>query len=985
MWRILVVFVLVCGGSGRVWAQAGATAQVLGVVRDSRGAVIVGASVVARNVEVGTTLSVVSGEMGEYVFPGLAPGRWEIRVEHPGFKPLVRQVELKVGQKIALDLVLAVGEVTEVVEVRGEVPLVEATRVDQSQVIEQRFVTDLPISGRRFIDFALLTPNVSIGRSYVGTSSAPQQETQALKISFGGLRELYANNVRIDGAEATVSYTGVSRLTPSQEAVLEFRVLQGGYAPEYGRASGGIVNIVTKGGTNEVHGSLFYFLRNDALDARNPLRVAGGDMLRQHQFGWTVGGPIRRDRLFYFGSYEGQRRTESPLYSQFITTFLQEINRVKSLLGLSPEDLNAPRRENDADQFLVRGDYTRGRTILFGRYDFNEQRNKNQPATIEGQGLPSNFRHNEIRDQSGVVGITSVLSSSLTNEGLLNIVSRTFENPSVSFEPGIQIINTADMGRHAGPYDFYRERRVQIADVVSYTRGRHLAKFGVDINHVRNRVVFSGFNPAIALFTVESFFGLPPFSRPTAVLFLFSVPRERQGGPLPQRDFSRLFPDPEWEAAATLSPTHTFFEAFGQDQVRLGRVTVTFGVRYGFETRPYGIVAEDRNNIQPRLGFAYALTPRTVLRGGGGIYMGPMAWSEVLGYLTPWGGRDFPDPRLRLTPIPFRLGAVGPPPGPFTAGRAFETFLRTGMYPSAGLSRWILIKPEWELPNPYAEHGLLQIERELARDWGVTVGYLFVHGLKMSALRHVNAQPAGFLPNGKRRYMLRDPQFGFYQVLGPTQTSVYHAGNLVVQKRMSHHVGFVANYTFSKTIDNMSPSVSLIQIPEDPLNARLDRAVSQMHVGHRFVMSGIVEGPARFFVTRGMKLGVILTLESPRFYTLYAGFDANGDGQPSNDRVGLLGRNTLEGDGYASVDLRVSREVGLTERVKVEFLGEVFNLFNTLNILDFDTVYGRADFPPGTPVPRRYTERIPSPNPGFLTPRSIGNTRQIQFALRLRF
>lgn len=969
-----------------VWAQIGATAQVSGSVRDNTGAVLVGATVVVRNVETGSVLSTTSDEAGSYVFPNLAPGRWEIRAEHPGFKPLVRQVELKVGQKVVLDLTLNVGEITDVVEVRGETPLVEATRIEQSQIIEQRFVTDLPISGRRFIDFVLLTPNVSLGRSYVGTSSAPQLEAQALKISFGGLREIYANNVRIDGAEATVSYTGVSRLTPSQEAVMEFRVLQGGYAAEYGRASGGIINIVTKGGTNELHGSLFYFLRNDALDARNPLRAAGGDILRQHQFGFTLGGPVLKDRLFYFGNYEGQRRKETPLYSSFVSTFLSEINRVKSALGLSREDLGVL-RQNDSDQVLLRGDYIRGRLTLNGRYDFNEQRNRNQPATIEGQGLPSNFRHNEIRDQSVVLGVTSLLMASLTNESLFNFVHRTFANPPVSFEPGIQIINTADMGRHAGPFDFYRERRFQVADTVSYVWGQHITKFGVDINHVRNRVVFSGFNPAIALFTVESFFGLPPFSRPTALLFVAAIPSDQRVDPLPRRDFSRLFPNSEWEAAATIRPSLTFFEAFGQDQVRLwNKLTLNFGIRYGVETRPYGIVSADRNNVQPRLGFAYAFNSRTVLRGGGGIYVGPMPWSEILGYLTPWGGIDFPDPQLRLTPVPFRLGALGPLPGPFTAGVAFSNFVRTGAYPSVGsMSHWILIKPVRDFPNPYAEQAIVQIERELGQHWGITMGYIFVHGLKMGALRHVNARPIGVLPNGKRQYTLRDLRFVFYQVMEPTQTSLYHAGNLILQKRMSHHVSFIAHYTFSKTIDSTSPAVSLIQIPEDPLNARLDRAVSQQHVGHRFVLSGVLEGPAGFLLTRGFKLSTILTLESPRFYTLYAGFDANGDGEPSNDRVGLLGRNTLKGDRFASVDLRLSRTVKLAERIGAEFIAEAFNLFNTFNIQDFDTVYGRADFPPGVPAPRSYRERVPSPNPAFLTPRSIGNARQIQFAVRVTF
>ncbi len=986
MYRVLFVIILVMGAALSIKAQVGATAQVSGTVRDESGAVIPSAVISVKNRETGLIRKTKTDDSGFYSISGLSPGIYELKAEMSGFKTFVQPaIELTVGQSVTLDITLTVGQIEEVIEVRTEPPLVEPSKMEQSQIVSQRQVENLPINGRRFIDFALLTPNVSVGRSYIGTTSAPQLEAQATKISFAGLREFYSNNIRIDGADATTGYTGVQRLTPSQEATEEFRVLTGAYAAEFGRATGGIVNIITKSGKNDVHGSVYYFGRNDALDARNILRAPGFDVLRQHQFGFTLGGPLVKDRAFLFGNYEGQRRDESPIYSSFILAFLDQINDVKEFYGLSRERLDVLKK-NDSDQFLIKAEVLGAKHTLSFKYEFNEQRNKNQAATIEGLGLPSNFRHNDIRDQSLVVNAT-VIGVNLTNQFLFQYGHRTFDNIPTSFEPHMQIANIMDSGRHAGPFDFYRETRLQFSDNLSYLHGQHQFKVGVDINHLRNRIIFSGFNPGLAIFIPDSFFGRPPFGRPTALLFVTSIPFGLRQGTLPTRDFAHLFPSAEWRQATTISPNHSFFEVFGQDRWRLAqKLTLNFGVRYSVETRPFNVVDEDLNNVQPRVGFAYALNEKTVIRGGGGIYTGPMHWSEVLGGLTPWGASDFPDARFRFSPVPPQNGPLGPPPGPFTAGIAFFNLTQNGVYPPVGsMIEWAFIKPVRDFPNPYAEQAILQIERQFGRDWGITAGWLFVHGLKNPAIRHINVKPSGTLPNGKQRFSILNPSFGFYQVLEPTQTSIYHAGNLVVQKRLSHHFHFVVNYTFSKTIDTTSPSVSLASVPENNLNARLDRALSSAHVAHRFVLSFLAEGPRRFLLTRDFRLGVITTLESARFYTIYAGFDANGDSQPANDRVGLLGRNTLRGDNLSNIDLRLSRILRLSERIHVELIAEFFNIFNTLNITDLDTVYGAADFLPGQPVPQSYTDRIVAPNPTFATPRAVSNPRQIQLAVRIRF
>ncbi|RMG56492.1 MAG: TonB-dependent receptor [Acidobacteria bacterium] len=972
---------------GAVVAQVGATGEISGIVRDATGAVVPGAVITVTNLKTGSARSTSTNESGFYVIAGLPPGEYELRAEHEGFKTYVHpKLVLTVGQSVSLDLALEVGTIEEMLEVRAEPPLVETRKMEQSQIVSRLQVENLPINGRRFIDFTLLTPNVSLGRSYVGAASSPQLETQAVKISFAGLREFYSNNIRIDGADATTSYTGIQRLTPSQEATEEFRVLTGVYAAEYGRATGGIVNIVTKEGKNIFDGNVYYFLRNDDLDARNILRAPGFDILRQNQFGFTLGGPIIRNKAFFFTNYEGQRRAESPIYSSVILSSIEQINRVKQFFGLPPENLNVL-KVNDADQFLIKGNIVRPRNTFNVKYEFAEQRNRNQPATIEGSGLPSNFRNNKIRDQSFVFNNIFVASPSITNEFLFQFAHRTFDNPAVSIGPSMQVTNLLDIGRHAGPFDFYRETRWQFSDNLSYVAGHHSLKFGLDFSHIRNKIIFPGMNPAVSIFTPESFFGLPPFGRPTAVLFLAAIPTSVRQNPLPVRDFTTLFPTPEWLTAATTRPRHNFFEVFGQDQIRAtDRLTVNLGLRYSVETRPFGIVEDDFNNVQPRVGFAYSFADRAVIRGGFGLYTGPMHWSDILGTITPWGGSDFPDPRFRFTQVESQNGAMGPIPGPFTAGPAFFNLARNGLYPDVSrMAEWILIKPVRDLPNPYAEQASLQLEYQIGTHWAVSLGWLFVHGLKSVALRHINVKPIGALPNGKTMFTALNPRFGFYQVLEPSQTSLYHAGNLIVQRRFHRNVSLVVNYTFSKTIDSTSPGTSLTQIPENNLNARLDRAVSNMHVAHRFVLRLLAEGPRRFALTRDFKLGIITTLESARFYTIFVGFDANGDLQPTNDRVGLLGRNTLKGDNFSSVDLRLSRIIPFGERLKLEFIAETFNLFNTTNITEINTVYGAPDFLPGQPVPHSFRDRIQAPVASFGTPKAVSNPRQIQFALKLRF
>ena len=280
--------------------------------------------------------------------------------------------------------------------------------------------------GRDFIDFALLTPGVAVGRSTSVGAQSPFQET-VLQLSFGGLRETHSAFFGLDGTDYTTSISGIQRESPSLDWVREFRVTSSPYTADNGRHLGAVVNTVTKSGGNNVHGSVYEFFRNNQLDSNNLLSAAGFDTLRLNQFGGHVGGPIRRDKTFYFLGYEGQRRAESPLYSSFILHCTDNpgclgpgtpsINQVKQSLGLQPENLGSTLQIGDYDKFFGKlTDVLSNKSTLNIGYLFNDDRKQHIPGAAPGQGLPSFYRNNPVRDQTVYGNFLHVFASHWTSE-----------------------------------------------------------------------------------------------------------------------------------------------------------------------------------------------------------------------------------------------------------------------------------------------------------------------------------------------------------------------------------------------------------------------------------------------------------------------------------------------------------------------------------------------------------------------------------------
>lgn len=974
------------------------TASLSGVVRDEQGAVIPGASVTVKSAATGTARGVVTDDEGRYSFINLEPGTYELRVEAAGHKISVQSgLVLSVGGAAVSDVTMAVGAVTETVLVEAQASLIEPSKVEISRVIERQEIESLPNIGRNFVDFVKLSAFVAPGRENIGGGSFKEPDTgvgqaAAPRLAFGGQNEMHTM-ILVDGADNVQTFTGLPRATPSQESAQEFRVLNSTYLAEYGRVLGGFVNIVTKSGTNESHGSLYYFGMNDALNAR-PLLTTPSYALRQNQYGATFGGPIKKDKVFFFGNYEGQRRAESNKFSKVILDNLgpadgsqpNTINEVKKFYRLTPETSDLL-RSNDYDGFLAKMDFKlTDDDSFFVRYNLLDSTTH---GFLGGGGRASpastTARNNFLLDQSLVLSNIGVFGANKVNEARVQWARRTFEFPSVLREPDLEVSNLLLTGKSSSDPDFYRESRLQLSDSFSYTRSSHALKFGADFNNIRDTTEWDLFFPARVIFTNLSGAG-PTFFNHTPVVFWWPVPTGTTQGVATPVPFTQAVPS-QYQPLTVINFNHDSYGFFGQDEWKAtSKLTLTYGLRYDFETYPKDIVLrKDLNNFQPRVGLAYAFNPRTVIRAGFGIFSDRIASSGIGQMIGPtiFNSTGYlPNSQVLYPGVPpVRARFINPTVrGPVLAPAATLAFTTTGQVPATPTVGGV-INPglngvvSGDLRTAYATQASVELSREIGGGVAVSARYLYVHTLKLLAptgmLNGVQTatQPSGEPVFGSRRF----PELGDFFVFDNGGYSIFNGGSLEVEKRFSHGFSFHSSYTYSQTISNTESVAAVNDFPENP-NRNLERSLSRQHARHRYTLAFVSRVPSSVPVLGDFKFSSIFTAQSGRFFTVFAGSDANGDGNPTSDRPGGLGRNTLEGPGFASFDMRIGREFRLGERVRAEFTLDFFNLPNRVNVTDLNTLYGGNDL-----------SLPPNPILGFGTPRDVANPRQIQYGIKLKF
>ena len=1023
--QLLLLLGVLLGGLGLLYGQT-PNASISGVIRDQQGVPLSGVSITLTDSGTEASWATTTDGEGRYSIRALRPGDYRLRAAKPQFAQLDTHVSLSVAGPTTLDRQMVVGAKNDRLEVEAK-PALATTDTSTSAVIGSREIHMLPNFGRNFVDIVKLDSAVRRGREIVGGGAFKEPDagvgvSAVPRLSFGGQSELNTM-VLVDGVDNVQTFTGLPRATPSQEAAQEFRVIDSSYLAEYGRSLGGFVNIATKSGTNQPHGALYYFGSNNALNAVPILNQPDNYVLRHNQFGANLGGPLKKNRTFYFLSYEGQRHEESNNFAQFLTPSL--VNAINGVLrqfpGMMPETLNQVRTA-DYDQGLAKLDENlSSHQHLSVRYNLTSALMDNFPG---GGGrdsvMSSSARNVNLRDQALVVDETATFSAKAVNEARFQWARRSFDYAPITDEPAFEISNLLLLGKTYSDFDFYRESRIQASDSFLYQWGGHAIKAGADFNRLIDDSKWDLFFPARLIFLgLSPLLGFGPASNSPGngpVVFWWPFLTGATSQPDYSTSWNSAVPS-AWQSATRFHFPYNAYGFFGQDQWRATpKLEVDYGLRWDFETYPYPFqTGTDLTNFQPRIGLAYAPNPSTVARAGFGIFTDRLAGSvgqvfnvaqDISRGNLPGAATLFPG----IAPVPgvFYQGTITPAQGLGAPSTAGLNLLETGAVPQPSCltetppacSSDLSVNKAGAEQNPYAYHATLQVSHQFPKDLVVNAGYLFVRAPNLLAITpNLNAPLSGKTqPDGTPIHSsaLLYPALGDFFVSYNGGFSEYNGGTLEARKRMRRNLGFGGSYTYSKTISNVDSISNLGDFPQTSLS--LEKSLSRQDLRHRFVLSFMSAAPPDTIrVLRGAQFDALATVESGAPYTIYAGSDLNNDGNPLNDRPGVpagspgcpngcaLGRNTYIGPWFGGVDLRVGRTFKIREGTSLQLTADAFNAFNRPNIKDLNTVCGSGNILAcPNAVPQSTTQGFTLPVLLF-SPRDVFNARQIQLAAKLQF
>ncbi len=642
MSRFSLVPPLLVLASAIVMAPRNATAQVAtsfaqlnGTIRDTSRGALNGVAIAVRNSDTNQEYRTFTNAAGFYALPSLPPCTYQIEASLSGFSTGARDsVVIRVGETATIEMELAIEAKRDSVTVSAQATSLDRGKSEASDVVDTRQIQALPNSGRLFTDFALLTPGVATGRTSLQSTVT---EFEVTRISFGGMRDL-SNQIMVDGADTINTVTGSQRATPPQDSVSEFRVVSNSFGADYGRALGGVVNIVTRSGTNVLHGALYEYLENDTLNARSLLQPAPDpNTMRQNQFGASLGGPLVKNRTFFFANYEAQRRALAPTFPAELSANIGFFNAAKAALGLPAENLNVLQTGNRDSGFIKLDHEINDSHRLSIRYNVENGRSLNLLAgnTVDGGGVaaPSDAHNAFIQDSSLVANLTTTPGANLVNTFLVQWARRTYDFPAVSGQPALDIPNELMFGHNFGAFDYIGESRVQLSNATSWVRGRHMLRFGADVNLLEDKVTWPGFTPmrivlpgANCLVQFANYVnpgadlaGNPALSSCPLPSALNGTPVVFWGAPVGSGPLTPGYTPPaiptNWKNAYLPSMTdvfntgldHRYFGVFAEDQWRATRtLTVNYGVRRDVETGLGKFINPDYRNFGPRLGLAFA-------------------------------------------------------------------------------------------------------------------------------------------------------------------------------------------------------------------------------------------------------------------------------------------------------------------------------------------------------------------------------------------
>lgn len=946
-----------------VIAQAGgSTAEIRGRIVDPNGAVVRGATVTLTDPARGFSRVATTDDDGSYRFLSLTPGTYQLRVESTGFSTQVKNgVQVTVGQTSDQDFSLQIGDATAMVEISGDPPLIETDRSQQSTTISERFIRDLPIDRRDYLTFTLLAPGVVDSNALADNSDFRVTQTPQSGLSFYG-NNGRGNNITVDGAEANDQGGGV-RSTLSQEAVQEFQVNRTNYNAELGGASGGVINIVSKTGTNRVSGSIFGYMRHQSLDAGDPFAIVlEGNSLRRikpdasrQQYGFTLGGPFKKDRLFFFGGYEGLRRRESstvPLLTNlaiFEPTAAQAaiIGALASSADPTPvpcvTGVTVPRAQcapilqglltidqpvrdlfrnnsgvfpfdSDSHAASFRADYIPSSSnTFFLRYSFNDREESNQSTRALLAFSRSN--NSSVLDHNLTFGWTHIFSSGMSNE--LRVQANYNELIVQSNDPHGPELNLAGFGffnRDIFLPSFNTDRRYEIVDNFSVISGNHRLKFGGSF------LLRDGFFDSKTFFGGRFGFGALPgalVSPQLATTTINAIQSLDLG--LPQ-SYQQGFGD------GIVGGKLPYYSIYGQDTWKAARnLTLNYGLRYEVDVRRQPL-RTFYGNLGPRVGFAWDPYSRgkTIIRGGYGMFYAQIPF--VIDYVVQ--SLNEIDGFRQIPQVLTTLNAANPLAvnGPINIFRTLRAQGVIGIpatirqITAADLAQFgipvsqtgprnpltVLFRADPTYRNPRAQQASLAVEQEFAPGFSASASYVWALTQYITRARDINLRNRPIGSRGIREWGANAPDCAgagifncfvnptlFQEIIYESAASAnYHGFIVEFQKQFGRNVAIAGNYTLSEAFDQVTDYNSDFRAFDQTWDDP-EYSLSAFHQKHKFVIYSVLTTPWKNPVLRDWTFTPIVRANSGRPFNLLAGVDVNGDRSSNGDRP-LLRLNGLD-------------------------------------------------------------------------------------------
>jgi len=912
-------------------------ASIGGRVIDPQDAVVPAARVTVTQVETNVTREIATDAEGRFRFPYLQVGPYQVTISKAGFSDVVHVLTLTAGAAFELPISLSVASVNADVSVTAEATVIDAARSQIAGTVERAEVQSVPLNGRNFLDVALLIPGVSptnVGGTqlFAETSAVPGSG-----LSVASQRN-FSNNFIVDGLSANDDAAGLSGIPLGIDAIEQLQVITSGGQAELGRSLGGYVNVVTRSGTNRAHGDAYSYFRDDRLNAANALTGQTLPMT-QMQFGASIGGPVRKDRTFYFTNIE--RRT---LDQSGLTTIAEaDVDAINARLvetgypgsqvstGVFPNPVDTTHLVGKIDHQFSGTDQV---SIRYSLYDVASTNSRGAGAL----SAPSASAGLDNRDQSVGVGNTVTLSPRTVNETRGQIARGDLTAlPSDPIGPAVSIAGVAAFGTASGSPTGRVNTLYQVVDNLSHAVGPHALRAGVDLLYNDSSITYPR-----SIRGAYTFSSLPNFLT----------------GAYNNAGFTQTF------GATTVTQTNPNVGVYAQDEWKVGSaLTLNLGLRYDLQFLE--TIKTDRDNISPRFGVAWLpwSSRRTVIRGSTGVFYDRIPLRAVANALLSAGNStDLGSLRqISVTLAPAQ-----------TSAPVFPQILPAAV-PSTTLVNFTTMDPQAQ--NARSHQVSVEVEQQLGARSTISAGYQYLRGLDL--LIQINQNVPACVASGGNNGCRPNPAYANNSQYSSEAESSYHGLFVSFVQRPTTWGSYRVSYTLSKSMNNVGEN--FFSGPIDPFDLSKDWGRSDDDQRHRLVLNGSLSAPLDAATTtwerisHGFQVSGLVQYYSALPFNITSGVTTiqGTAGRPIVDGA-FIGRNTGIGSDFFSVGARIARAFHVGNGTQVDAILEAFNLTNHRNVVTRNTNFGSGAYPQ-------------SPLPTFNQITAVGEPRSVQLAARVRF